>query len=63
MDKIKKEEKVCCNCEHLLGQSDIYFGLRCKHPENQKEEILPIVPSLTHSCKNFESKLTREQYV
>jgi hypothetical protein len=60
MDKIKKEEKVCYNCEYILGQSDISFGLRCKHPENQKEEMLPIVPSPMHNCKYFKNKLTGE---
>jgi hypothetical protein len=60
MDKIKKEEKVCYNCEHLIGQSDVSFGLRCNHPENQKEEMLPIIPSPMHNCKHFKNKIIKE---
>ena len=57
METIKIEEKACCNCIHLLGWGgDFSFGLRCKHPENQKEESLPIIPSPKHCCKYFENK-------
>lgn len=52
---METKEKICCNCKHLLG-GNFSFGLRCKHPENQKEEILPIVPSPEHFCKHFEQK-------
>jgi len=61
MEKINSEEKICYNCKHLLGYGgDLSFGLRCKHPENQKEEILPIIPSKKHSCRFFENKNTQE---
>jgi len=58
---LNKEEKVCSNCKHLLGYDcEVSFGLRCKHPENQKEELLPIVPNLQHFCNHFEQKYHEE---
>lgn len=49
----EKDEKSCYNCEYLLGHSAFSFGVRCKHPENQKEETLPIINNPKIGCSKF----------
>lgn len=56
-ENIKTDEKACYHCEYLLGHSAFSFGLRCKHPENQKEEMLPIISNPKNGCSKFEKKI------
>ena len=46
MEKTNEKEKCCGNCKHLFGSNFLSIGFRCKHPENQKEEMLPIILNL-----------------
>ena len=55
--------KNCFNCEHLMGGSNFSFGYRCKHPNNQKEEMLPIINNPNCGCDFFEKKSFKEELI
>lgn len=44
--------KVCINCEHFASLIGIGQGLRCLHPNKEREPI----PHTRHTCYLFEYK-------
>lgn len=61
MEDNKNCEKNCFNCNHLLGGSNFGIGYRCKHPNNQKEEILPLISNPKEGCLSFEKKVNFDE--
>ena len=56
---IAKTEKVCYNCKHMLWMVGIGQGVRCGyefHKNGSTTKPPPMLPSLMHTCENFEFK-------
>ena len=56
-DEIGSDERVCCNCKHLLWGIALGIGLRCTEPRNYDRSsgnMPPMVPSRRHTCDGFE---------
>lgn len=60
MDKytIKREERVCHNCVHMLWMVGIGLGVRCGY-ETEGKKKLTMIPNLRHTCEKFENKFEK----
>ena len=56
MKNIPPTDKVCWNCEHIIKAIGAGGGLRCKHPNNSKDDKSPLIRSSMHTCEYFETK-------
>lgn len=56
---IKRDERVCYNCKHMLWMVGIGLGVRCGYTIDGKTKP-PMIPNLRHTCTNFENKFEKE---
>lgn len=56
--QIKKDERVCYNCVHMLWMVGIGQGVRCGF-KTEEQKIPPMIPHLRHTCDKFENKFEK----